>query len=245
MKPLLRALHLSLSLLPLVTLQAQTTGAQQLALSGLYTSSFQGQFNAVQSDSSGNIYLVLDQRDGLRLLKLDPTATNVLAQIHLGAQGDIGLTLALDPAGNIYAAGTSTSGQLSGTAGVAFPAPADTSVNSFVARFDSTLHEQFLTFTGSGRTAVASVAATSDAVFLTGSTFAASIPVTPSAIQQSPASGSTQNGFAARFSTTGQLVYQTYLTAFGGNTAPSSIAADSSDTPPHSRDQTPAPSPPC
>jgi hypothetical protein len=95
---------------PLLT--AQTTGPQQLVFTGLLGSSnpaqFNAQFNAVQSDAAGNLYLLLDQKDGVRLLKTDATATNVLAQAQLGTTGDIGVALALDPSGNIYIAGTAT-----------------------------------------------------------------------------------------------------------------------------------------
>jgi hypothetical protein len=94
-------------------LRAQTTGPQQLIFAGLLGSSnsnpaaqFNAQFNAVQSDASGNLYLLLDQKDGVRLLKTDTSATNVLAQTRLGAVGDIGLAMAIDPSGNIYITGT-------------------------------------------------------------------------------------------------------------------------------------------
>src|SRR5215469_12625575 len=152
------------------SITAQTT--QQLAFAGLLSSGHQGQFNAVQTDASGNLYLLLDQKDGVRILKTDPTASNVLAQTHIGAHGDIGLALCLDPSGNVYVTGTSTSGSLAGTGGAAFPSPADTSTNSFVARFDPNLNLSFLTFGGSGRMATSGIAATSDAVFITGSIFA-------------------------------------------------------------------------
>src|SRR5215469_16879182 len=92
--------------------RAQNTGPQQLVFAGLLGSSnqnpnvqFQAQFNAVQSDASGNLYLLLDQKDGVRLIKTDASATNILAQTQLGASGDIGLAMALDPSGNIFIAG--------------------------------------------------------------------------------------------------------------------------------------------
>ncbi len=107
--------------------------------------------------------LLLDQKDGVRLLKTDANATNVLAQTLLGAKGDIGLAMTLDPAGNVYIMGTSTSGTLAATAGVAFPSPADTSTNSFVAKFDASLNPIFVTYTGSGRMAAAGIAATANA----------------------------------------------------------------------------------
>src|SRR6267378_6628760 len=88
------------------SLTAQSTGPQQLVFTGLLGSTnpsaqFNAQFNAVQSDASGNLYLLLDQRDGVRLLKTDATATNILAQTQFGAAGDIGVALALDPSGNL------------------------------------------------------------------------------------------------------------------------------------------------
>jgi len=54
-----------------LSLPAQNTGPQQLVFTGLLGSTnpnpnaqFNAQFNAVQSDASGNLYLLLDQKDG-------------------------------------------------------------------------------------------------------------------------------------------------------------------------------------
>jgi trimeric autotransporter adhesin len=215
-------------------LNAQTTGPQQLVFAGLLGSTnatrFNAQFNAVQSDAAGNLYLLLDQKDGVRLLKTDATATNVLAETQLGTTGDIGVAMALDPSGNIYIAGTTTSGALAPTSSAAFPGPTGTSTNAFIGKFDQNLNPIFVTYAGSGGLAVSAIAATADAVFLTGSIFGSTLPVTPSAIIQSPASGSLQNGFVERFNGTGSaLVYATYLSGQNGNTAPAAIAADSSD----------------
>src|SRR5216683_2965389 len=228
----LRLLLAGLCGLVSITLHAQNP--QQLVFAGRRASasptSNPAQFNAVKSDAAGNLYLLLDQKDGIRLLKTDPTATNLLAQTQLGAHGDIGLSMALDPSGYIYITGTTTSGSLATTSGVAFPTPADTSTNSFIAKFDPSLNTLFVTYTGSGRTAATSIAATSDAVFVTGSTFASTLPVTPSGIIQTPASGSFQNGFVEKFNPTGTtLLYATYLSGLNGDTAPSAIAADASD----------------
>src|SRR5439155_5177347 len=88
----------------------------------------------------------------------------------------------------------------------------------------------FITYAGSGGLAVTAIAATADAVFITGSIFGSTLPVTPSAIIQSPASGSLQNGFVERFNATGTtLVYATYLSGQNGNTAPAAITADAND----------------
>jgi trimeric autotransporter adhesin len=204
--------------------------SQHIVFTGLRSVANQGQFNAVKTDATGNLYLLLDQKDGVRLLKTDPAATTVLAQTQLGAKGDIGLAMALDPTGDIYITGTTTSGSLTATSGAAFPTAADTSTNSFIAKFDPNLNPLFVTYTGSGRTAVSSIAATANAVFITGSTFTTTLPVTPSGVVQTPASGSFQNGFVEKFNATGTtLLYATYLSAFNGDTAPSAIAADTSD----------------
>ncbi|HEV2710567.1 MAG TPA: choice-of-anchor D domain-containing protein [Edaphobacter sp.] len=208
-------------------LPAQQT--QQFIFTGLRAAASQGQFNAVQSAPNGDLYLVLDQKDGVRLLKTDANATTVLAQAQLGAKGDIGVAMALDPSGNVYIAGTTTSGSLTATSGAAFPSRADASTNSFIAKFDASLNPIFVTFAGSGRMGVASIAATADAVFITGSISSANLPVTPNAFTQTPAANSTQNGFVEKFDPTGStLLYATYLSGANGNTVPSAIAADAS-----------------
>ncbi|MCU1224497.1 MAG: hypothetical protein JWQ42_2590 [Edaphobacter sp.] len=220
------------SLVPSSRLPAQSP--QQLLFTGLRASgspaSNPAQFNAVKSDAAGNLYLLLDQKDGVRLLKTDPSASTLLAQTQFGANGDIGLALTLDPTGNIYVTGTTTSGSLPTTSGAAFPTRADNSTNSFIAKFDPNLSPIFITHIGSGRTAATSIAATADAAFITGSTFSSTLPVTPSGIIQTPASGSFQNGFVEKFNATGTaLLYATYLSGLNGDTAPSAIAADASD----------------
>ncbi len=206
------------------------TGPQQLTFTGLRAVASQGQINAVQTDPQGNLYLLLDQKDGVRVLKTDSSATNVLAQAQLRAKGDIGLTLALDPAGNVYIGGTTTSGAMLATPNAAFSALNGSATNSFVAKFDANLNPIFVTFAGGALMAASSIAATSDAVFLTGSIFSATLPVTPAAILQTPAYASASNGFVEKFSASGSsLLYATYLTGANGSTTPMAIVADSAD----------------
>jgi len=213
------------------TLRAQTVNAnQQVTLQGLLSTGNRGSFLAAANAADGTLYLLLNQGDGVRVLKTNAAATTVLAQAYTGATGDAGVALALDPAGNLYVTGTSSSGSLVGTSGVPFPHAADNSTNSFLAKFDSNLNLVFLTFLGAGRTAASSVAATADAVFVTGITFNATFPVTAAGLQQAPASGSSENGFVECFNAAGtSLMYATYLTGVGGNTMPTAIVADSSD----------------
>jgi hypothetical protein len=214
----------------LLAQSAPPNTSQQLTIAGLRSAANQGEFNAVVTNAAGDLYLVLNQGDGIRILETDASASTVLAQAHLGATGDEGLAMAIDPSGNLYVTGTTTSSTLTATAGTAFPARSGTTTNSFVAKFDASLDPIFVTFTGSTETVAQSIAATADAVFITGSLFNASVPVTPAGIFQAPAFGSTQNGFVERFSYDGStLVYATYLTGATGNTVPAAIVADSSD----------------
>lgn len=220
-------------LLPLMTvallmrpLHAQFA-PQQVILEGLLTQNHRGSFTASAFGPDGSLYLLLDEGDGVRVLKTDSNGSAVEAQIHLGAAGDSGSAVTTDPNGNIYLAGTSTSGALTGTSGVPFPAPADSSTNAFVAKLDSQLNLIFLTFAGSGRTAVSGIAANATAVYVTGSIFSSTLPVTPAGVEQTPAAGSTTNGFVESFSASGAtLNYATYLTGASGDTEPAAIVVD-------------------
>ena len=83
--------------------------------------------------------------------------------------------------------------------------------NAFIGKLDQNLNPIFVTYAGTGGLSVTAIAATADAVYITGSIFGSTLPVTPSAIIQTPAAGSFQNGFVERFNATG-----TALLAGGG-----------------------------
>ena len=211
------------------------TGAQELAFAGLRAVLYQGrpsgQINAVQTNAAGDLYLLINQDDGVRVVETNSTASTVLNSAYIGAKSDAGLAMALDPAGNVYVTGTTDSGLLTATNGAAFTNFSGTATNSFVAKFSANLGSPlFVTFCGSGFMDANSIAATNDAVFITGSIFSATLPVTSAGIIQSPAFGSEWNGFVEKFSATGNsLLYATYLSGASGNTSPSAIVADSSD----------------
>jgi len=182
-----------------------TVGAwgQQLLFSGLLTANAKGQFNAVRTDAAGDLYLLLDEKDGVRVVKTTPGAASVLATAHMGAAGDSGVAMALDAAGDVYVAGTAASGQMAATGGAAFATAAGGN-NSFVAKLDANLNVVFVSYCGGGGMQATAVAATADAVFATGNIYGATLPVTASAILQQPAAGTVQNGFVERFSADGR-----------------------------------------
>ena len=197
--------------------QAPLTGPQQLAFAGLRAVTNQsqpsGQIDAVQTNAAGDLYLLINQGDGVRVIETNSTASTVLNSAYIGAKFDIGLAMALDPSGNVYVTGTTGSGSLTATSGAAFPAASGTATNSFVAKFGANLGSPlFVTFCGGGFMDAGSIAATSDAVFITGTIYQTTLPVTPAGIIQTPAFGSSWNGFVEKFSASGSsLLYATYL----------------------------------
>ncbi|MHB1699521.1 MAG: choice-of-anchor D domain-containing protein [Acidobacteriaceae bacterium] len=215
---------------PALLPQPSFAAAPEAVSAGLLSTNQQGQFNATQRDAAGNIYVLIDQHDGVRVMKFGPNASALLAQTQLGARGDIGLAMALDASGNVYITGTSSSGQLAASNTAAFPSYAGRTITSFVARLDSSLNTTFVSFTGGSRMAASAIAVSGDAVFLTGTIFAATLPVTNSAIFQAPPPGTTENGFVEKFSLDGRiLLYATYLGGQNGYTAPAAIAVDAAD----------------
>jgi hypothetical protein len=213
----------------LLLLAATLCGGQQVSLLGLRSLNHAGAFHSLKQDAAGNLYTLFDAHDGVRILKLSADGTQVLAQTQLGQAGDAGIALALDSAGSIYVAGTSTSlGSIAGTSGTAFPNRSDSTTNSFVARFSPALTLQWLSFVGSGKTAVTAIDATASTVYVTGGIYANTLPVTSGGIQQTPAPNSSGNGFVEAFNGgDGTLQYATYLTGANGDTQPAAIVADS------------------
>jgi trimeric autotransporter adhesin len=223
-----RLLLIALLTLPL-TLAAQSTTPLSISLAGLYTvdaavDASTASFPGVQLDSSGNIYLLLDENDGVRLLKLNPSGINILASAHIGAAGDHGIALALS-ANEIYVTGIAGSGTLSASSGAAEAFP--TAQSSFLAGFSSSLSPLFLTSTGGSLASATSLTVVNGSAYVAGSIRGTDLPITGNAAIFSFPAASTTTGFVEAFTASGSaLTYATYLGGANGNTFPAAIAAD-------------------
>lgn len=215
----------------LLLLPAQLLG-QSLTLAGAHSvdvgvNSTSAAFAAVQMDSSRNIYLLLDEGDGVRLLKLNPAGTALLASVHLGAAGDHGTALVVDGSNNVYVAGIAGSGELAITGGAALEFPAAQS--SFVAKFSANLSESFLTSTGGTLASLTAMAVNGSTIYVTGNIQGKDLPVTGNGIILTFPASCTTTGFVEEFNSSGaKLTYASYLGGPNGNTNPAAIAADSS-----------------
>ena len=229
MKIVRATLFLSLAIAALLARPAHAQFTpQQVLLEGLLTQNQRGSFPSSAFAPDGSLYLLLDERDGVRVLKTDSSGSTLEAQLHLGAAGDSGVALTTDPNGNVYITGTSTSGALSGTSGVPFPAAAMAPQTRSWPNSTRSSTWSFSPSSAPGIPLSDSIAANANAVFVTGSIFSSTLPVTPAGLQQTPASGSSINGFVESFSASGAtLNYATYLSGANGDTEPAAIVADS------------------
>ncbi len=204
-----------------------TNQVQRFSFAGLHDAGSDAQFQSVASEPGGTLLLLEDDGDGIRLIRVGATNHELVSGNLLGAAGDHGNVLTLGPAGEIYVAGTLSSGSLSATAGAAMQQQSSSGPSTFVARLDNALQLQWLSYTGASRSSVTAISANASGVFVAGFLYGADVPVTANAVQRSPASGSTENGFLEDFSTNGsRLTYATYLTGSGGDTSANGIVVD-------------------
>jgi len=195
---------------------------------------------AVALDTTGNIYLVgwtqspnfptlaplqptMHGVDGDAFVtKINPAGSAILFSTFLGgsfAQAASGV--AVDTAGNVYVAGTTSSTD--------FPVTPDafettTSIGGgFVSKLDTTgsqlIYSTYLGGSGSGPDGDAVLGVAVDgfgSAYVTGQSFSPDFPITPGAFQQSRIGGSVQV-FVSKFSPSGSaLDYSTYLGAGDG-----------------------------
>jgi hypothetical protein len=197
---------------------------------------------AIAVDSSGNAYVTgatashdfptmsalqanLAGSQNAFMVKLN--AAGVLAQsTYLGGNGtDSGNGIALDSAGNITLAGSTTS--VNFPVQNAYQSSRRGATNIFVTRLNASGAMVFSTYLGgSGADHAAAVAVdSSEAVYVTGTTTSANFPVL-NAYQPTISGG--QSAFVAKLSGTGTLTYSTYLGGQGATIqAGAGIAVDS------------------
>jgi hypothetical protein len=152
------------------------------------------------------------------VLKLNPTGNTLLFSTYLGGNGsDSGNGIALDPAGNAYVVGDTTS--------INFPATGFQPANqggqdAFVAKLandgSALIYGTYLG--GSGADRGAGIAVDSGGIaYVTGSTQSTDFPVANAA---QPVSGGGQDAFVTRLSADGStLLFSTYLGGSGGTAA--------------------------
>jgi hypothetical protein len=149
--------------------------------------------------------------------KLNPAGNALLFSTYLGGSGsDTAYGLALDSSGNAYVVGDTTSQNFPAAN---FQQTNHGSQNAFVSKIASTgsalIYSTYLGGNSIDHGAAIAVDATG-AVYLTGSTFSSSFPVSSGAYQA--AIGGGQDAFAAKLSADGNsLVYGTFFGGSGGS----------------------------
>ena len=168
------------------------------------------------------------------VMKLSP-AGSLIYSTYLGGSGyDAGNSVAFDRAGNVWIAGETaspnfpiTANALSNAFGGEFTAGLEVFGDGFVAELDPTGGKRlYSTYLGGNQPDAASGIAVDGggAAYVVGYTQSADFPVTQGALQTTYGTPclNCQDGFVAKFSASGTLVYSTYLTG-----AASAVAVDS------------------
>ncbi len=163
-------------------------------------------------------------------LVIDPVFSNGMTPLN-GAGNDIGHAIAVDGAGNVYVAGSTSSTDFIGTVAPGGVQPASAGeFDGFVAKIDPTgttlLYSTYLGGSGTDEVEGIAVDAAGNA-YVTGYTLSSDFPgVTPASLQS--ASGGGRDAFVAKLSPTGAaLLYSTYLGGSGSDSG-NGIAVDSS-----------------
>jgi len=159
------------------------------------------------------------------LMKLDPSGAAIYGTYIGGSATAYGMSLAVDPAGNIFVCGLTQPPGFPVTPGAAFPTSNGNGVSAFVQKFDPTLqHVIYSTYlpgiTGNATMAIdptgnAYVAGTTRPACLAGqgcgNPYSAIFPATPGAFQTSPKNNSSAAVVAALNAAGSALIYATYL----------------------------------
>src|ERR1700677_774729 len=134
--------------------------------------------------------------------------------------GAVSRAMQLDPAGNIYIAGSLTPQN---------PQNSQDTTDAFVAKVsaDGSKVLYFTVFSASSADAAAAIALGSDgSAYVTGSTGSSDFPVTASALETTFSSAGASQGFLVKVNPAGAVVYSTYINGTT-YTQPTGIAIDS------------------
>lgn len=190
--------------------------------------------NGIRKPISGRYSLNPDHSIGVSVPNFDHSKQLVIDPVlqystYVGGSGDdFAYTLALDPQGNSYIVGATTSPDFPATGTIGDPVVSSNTV-PFITKLDPTgttlLYSDY--FGGSGQDSANGMAVDANGyAYVIGSTNSADFPITSSAFQSTLASGAT-NAFLAKFSADGSsLAYSTYLGGAADDEA-MSVAVDS------------------
>jgi uncharacterized protein (TIGR03437 family) len=205
-----------------------------------YSTFLAGEANGIAVDAAGNAYVagwagssppatgasLFGKNSHICVAKLNATGSALVYSAYLGGVGqDFVSKIALDPAGNAYVTGTTSSPDFPVPPG----APANSGSSAFVTKLNSSGNglAYSIFIGGNGVTSGSAIAVDSlGSAYITGKTSSSSFPATPGAVQ------ATSRGpaavFVAKVNAAGNnFLYATYLGA-GGDDYGSGIAVDSS-----------------
>ena len=201
---------------------------------------------SVATDSQGNIYIAgrTDSSDfpvknavqpvskafsQIFIAKFSPAGDLLYSTYYGGSANDLANGIAVDPMGNVYLTGALQSHDFS--AASAFQSSSGGAVDAFVLKLDPSGNVLYATYLG-GKFNDVGMAIATDALgnaYVTGRTESPDFPITPGAVQPTPAGYRPGYSFISAFVTkldpAGNLVYSTFLGGSGSNVA-WSIAVD-------------------
>jgi hypothetical protein len=186
----------------------------------------------IATDSAGAFYLTGETNSGdwpsgtgqpqpyrhAYVAKINPDGSVSYCTTLAGSGEDAGRAIAVDSAGNAYAAGTTSSADFPVTAG-ALRTSASGPRDAFVAKLDAAGHIVYATYLGgSGSNFATAIAADAGGnAYVTGYTSSTSFPATSSA-PQSTYGGGAYDAFVAKLNSTGSaLIYATLLGGSGSD----------------------------
>jgi uncharacterized protein (TIGR03437 family) len=186
---------------------------------------------AMTTDKAGNTYLTgtrnwdttktsATPRLGAFVTKLDVKGNNVFTKVFGGSGYDVPAAIAVDPSGNVYVAGITSSADLLVTNAL-HPAPGNSFIVKFSADGNTVLYSTYWGdyYPGGYRSTTQLTAIATDSLgslYITGTTGDADYPVTPGMPQDKAFSGYNYAAFVTKISAAGdKIVYSGTVTTGG------------------------------